>query len=144
MQRFRGAGIALPFESDRCPFPHVAVCVVQQDDKGINDAGISGRTDLGGDDQAHPPVRVPECGEGEINRAVYSKPDQGGDRLGACCRVRVGLGHGLKRLDQSVPFVGTEAVIPMTPDPGARVGATVPAGVTEVRDRAVNGGPQPI
>jgi hypothetical protein len=67
-----------------------------------------------------------------------------GDRLGACCRVRVGLGHGLKRLNQSVPFVGTEAVIPVTPDPGARVGTAVPAGVTKVRDRAVDGGPQPI
>ena len=93
---------------------------------------------------AHPPVRVAECAEGEIHRARYPKPHERGDGLGACCRVRVGLGDRLKRLNQSVPFVGTEAVIPLTPDPGARVGATVPAGVTEVRDRAVDGGPQPI
>jgi hypothetical protein len=138
-QRFQGAGIALSVKSDRCRFPHVAICVVQQFEEGIHDAGISGRTDLGGDNGAHPPVRVPEPSEGEIDRPVYSKPDQRGDRLGACCWVRVGVGHRLKRLDQSVAFVGIEAVMPARPDPGARVGAAVPAGVTKVRDRAVDG-----
>jgi hypothetical protein len=143
-QRFQGAGITLSVESDRGSFPDITVGIVQQVEERIHDAGISGRTDLGGDDGAHCPVWVPECGEGEINRAVDAKPNQRGDRLCAGRGVRVGLGHRLERLCQAAPFVGIEVVMPATPDPGARVDAAVTAGVTEVRDRAVNGGPQPI